>query len=96
MASLICGNLVTERFGAMLHPTGINGDAGKFPQQLAAFQKTDHRTHCPNHAERGGRQAGLLDSRMPIVGAESAPTIGTMVVSPDFSPVVGKRPSSVA
>ncbi len=77
---LIGGDLVAECFGAALHLAGINADARQFPQQLAAFLKTDHRTDGPNHADGGGRKTGFLDSQMPVAWAESALAMRTMIV----------------
>ena len=56
---LIGGDLVAERFRAALHLTGVNANARQFPQQLAAFLKTDHRGIRPYHADGGRRKAGL-------------------------------------
>src|ERR1019366_7191835 len=69
---LLGGDLVAEGFGAAFHLAGINADASQFPQQLAAFLKTDHRTDCSNHADGGGRKAGLLDPQLPVTRIESA------------------------
>jgi len=79
---LIGGDFVPERFGAALHLTGINADAGQFPQQLAAFLKTDHRTDGSNHADGGRRKAGVLDSQMPVARIKSAAAMRAMIVGP--------------
>jgi hypothetical protein len=78
--SLIGGDLVTERFGAALSLTGIDADAGQFPQQLAAFLKTDHRTDCSNHADGGRRKAGFPHSQLTVARTESAPAVRAMII----------------
>ncbi len=79
---LIGGDLVAERFRAALHLTGVNANASQFPQQLAAFLKTDHRSNGSYHADGGRRKAGLLDTQMLVAWIESAAAMRTMIVGP--------------
>jgi hypothetical protein len=76
----IGGDLLTERFGATLDLTGINADAGQFPQQLAAFLKADHRTDCSNHADGGRRKAGFVHSQVTVARTESAFAVRAVIV----------------
>ena len=82
MEALVGDDLAAESFGASLDLAGVIADACQFSQQLAAFLKTDHGTNGSNHAHRGGRQAGLLDTQMPVAWAESAAAKLAVIVSP--------------
>jgi hypothetical protein len=76
----IGGDFVAERFGVALNLTGVNANARQFPQQLAAFLETNHRTDGPHHADGGRRKAGLLDPQLSVTRVESTAAMPAMIV----------------
>ena len=54
-----------------LHLLGIDGEAGKVPQQLAAFGEAGRRRHA-DHAQGARRERGSLEPKRAVARSEAA------------------------